>query len=57
MNRAVVEAEVDFRVNAEETHDKSDKGTVMFPKPFPMMLLPTPPIMILPRRSVQCLLP
>ena len=51
MNKAVVE--VVFHVNTEETHDESDKGTVMFPKLFPMMLLPTL-LMILLRRSVQC---
>ena len=39
MNKAVIE--VDVRVNAEETHDESDKSTVMFPKPFLMMILPT----------------
>ena len=54
MNKAVIE--VDVRVNAEETHDESDKGTVMFPKPFPLMLLPTPLLIIL-RSSGQCLLP
>ena len=54
VNKAVIE--VDVRVNAEETHDESDKGTVMFPKPFPLMLLPTP-LMIILRSSGQCLLP
>ena len=28
VSKAVVEVEVDFCVNAEETHDESDKGTV-----------------------------
>ena len=54
VNKAVIE--VDVRVNAEETHDESDKGTVMFPKLFPLMLLPTP-LMIILRSSGQCLLP
>ena len=54
VNKAVIE--VDVRVNAEETHDESDKGTVMFPKPFPLMLLPTP-LMIILRSSGRCLLP
>ena len=54
VNKAVIE--VDVRVNAEETHDESDKGTVMFPKPFRLMLLLTPLIIKL-RSSGQCLLP
>ena len=48
VNKAVIE--VDVRVNTEETHDESDKGTVMFPKPFPLMILPTL-LMILLRSS------
>ena len=58
VNKAVIEVDVRclVRVNTEETHDESDKGTVMFPKPFPMILLPTP-LMILLRSSGQCLLP
>ena len=48
MNKAVIE--VDVRVNTVETHDESDKGTVMFPKPFPLMILPTL-LMILLRSS------